>query len=169
MITALILTDDGIEPLAATLAALVPAVAAGLVADAVVLDLNAASEIAAVADGVGAAHVRIAERRSAFASGAAVARRDWLFCLEAGDVPQEGWIGAYLAGASGPGLARPRRGGALPARAAVLWERLAGARQVRAGDLVHRALVLGSRLPRSLRPARLDARIATPRRPNRKQ
>jgi len=53
MITALILTDDGIEPLAATLAALVPAVAAGLVADAVVLDLNAASEIAAVADGVG--------------------------------------------------------------------------------------------------------------------
>src|SRR3954454_8304245 len=94
MITALILTDDGIEPLAATLAALVPAVAAGLVADAVVLDLNAASEIAAVADGVGAAHVRIAERRLAFASGAAVARRDWLFSLHAGDVPQEGWIGA---------------------------------------------------------------------------
>src|SRR3954466_13160724 len=89
MITALILTDDGIEPLAATLAALVPAVAAGLVADAVVLDLDAAGEIAAVAEGVGAAHVRIAERRLAFAAGAAVARRDWLFCLEAGDVPQE--------------------------------------------------------------------------------
>jgi hypothetical protein len=172
MITALILTEGGIEPLAATLAALVPAVAAGLVADAVVLDLNAASEIAAVADGVGAAHVRIAERRSAFAAGVAVARRDWLFCLAAGDVPQEGWIGAieaYLAGASGPGLGRARRGGALPARAAVLWERLAGARQVRPGDLVHRALVLGPRLPRSLRPARLDARIATPHRPNRKQ
>jgi hypothetical protein len=172
MITALILTDDGIEPLAATLAALVPAVAAGLVADAVVLDLNAASEIAAVADGVGAAHVRIAERRSAFASGAAVARRDWLFCLEAGDVPQEGWIGAieaYLVGASGPGLGRPRRGGGPAARAAVLWERLAGARQVRPGDLVHRALVLGPRLPRSLRPVRLDARIAAPRSPNHKQ
>jgi len=172
MITALILTEDGIEPLAATLAALVPAVAAGLVADAVVLDLDAAGEIAAVADGVGAAHVRIAERRLAFAAGAAVARRDWLFCLEAGDVPQEGWIGAveaYLAGASGPGLGRARRGGGLAARAALLWERLAGARQVRAGDLVHRALVLGPRLPRSLRPARLDARIAAPRRPNRKQ
>jgi len=172
MITALILTDDGIEPLAATLAALVPAVAAGLVADAVVLDLSAASEIAAVADGVGAAHVRVAERRSAWAAGAAVARRDWLFCLHAGDVPQEGWIGAieaHLGGASGPGLGRPRRGGALPARAAVLWERLAGARQVRAGDLVHRVLVLGPRLPRSLRPARLDARISAPRRPNREQ
>ena len=172
MITALILTEDGIEPLAATLAALVPAVAAGLVADAVVLDLDAAGEIAAVAEGVGAAHVRIAERRLAFAAGAAVARRDWLFCLHAGDVPQEGWIGAieaYLAGASGPGLGRPRRGGGPAARAAVLWERLAGARQVRAGDLVHRALVLGSRLPRSLRPARLDARIAAPRRPNREQ
>jgi hypothetical protein len=172
MITALILTDDGIEPLAATLAALVPAVAAGLVADAVVLDLSAASEIAAVADGVGAAHVRVAERRSAWAAGAAVARRDWLFCLHAGDVPQEGWIGAieaHLGGASGPGLGRPRRGGALPARAAVLWERLAGARQVRAGDLVHRVLVLGPRLPRSLRPARLDARISALRRPNRKQ
>ncbi|MFL5196654.1 MAG: hypothetical protein ACJ8BE_07000, partial [Microvirga sp.] len=163
---------DGIEPLAATLAALVPAVAAGLVADAVVLDLDAASEIAAVADGVGAAHVRIAERRLAFAAGAAGARRDWRFWLEAGDVPQEGWIGAieaYLAGASGPGLARPRRSGALPARAAVLWERLAGARTVRAGDHVHRAHGLGPRLPRSLRPARLDARIAAPRRPNRKQ
>ncbi|MFL5154933.1 MAG: hypothetical protein ACJ8C3_18985 [Microvirga sp.] len=172
MITALILTDDGIEPLAATLAALVPAVAAGLVADAVVLDLDAASEIAAVADGVGAAHIRVAERRSAWAAGAAVARRDWLFCLHAGDVPQEGWIGAieaHLGGASGPGRGRPRRGGALPARAAVLWERLAGARQVRAGDLVHRVLVLGPRLPRSLRPVRLDARIAAPRRPNRKQ
>ncbi|MFL5217254.1 MAG: hypothetical protein ACJ8DO_01115 [Microvirga sp.] len=172
MITALILTEDGIEPLAATLAALVPAVAAGLVADAVVLDLDAASEIAAVADGIGAAHVRVAERRSAWASGAAVARRDWLFCLEAGDVPQEGWIGAieaYLARASGPGLARPRRGGALAARAAILGERLAGARQVRPGDLVHRALVLGPSLPRSLRPARLDARISAPRRPNRKQ
>jgi hypothetical protein len=134
MITALILTEDGIEPLAATLAALVPAVAAGLVADAVVLDLDAASEIAA--DGVGAAHVRVAERRSAWPAGAAVARRDWLFCLAAGDV---------------------------------LWERLAGARQVRAGDLVHRALVLGPRLPRSLRPVRLEARIAAPRRPNHKQ
>ena len=87
-------------------------------------------------------------------------------------MPQEGWIGAieaYLAGASGPGLGRPRRGGALFARAAVLWERLAGARQVRASDLVHRALLAGPRLPRSLRPARLDARIAAPRRPNHKQ
>jgi|SoiMethySBSTD1v2_1073268.scaffolds.fasta_scaffold1988131_2 hypothetical protein len=173
MITALILTEGGgIEPLAATLASLVPAVAAGLVADAVVLDLGAASEIAAVADGVGAAHVRIAERRSVWAAGAAVARRDWLFCLAAGDVPQEGWIGAieaFLAGASGPGLGRARRGGGLAARAAVVWERLAGARQVRASDLVHRALLAGPRLPRSLRPARLDARISAPRQPNRKQ
>src|SRR3954463_6205736 len=97
MITALILTKGGIEPLAATLASLVPAVAAGLVADAVVLDLTAEPEIAAVADGVGAAHVRIATGPSAWASGAAVARRDWLFCVAAGDVPQEGWIGGIEA------------------------------------------------------------------------
>jgi hypothetical protein len=160
MITALILTDGQLEPLAATLAALVPGVAEGLVADAVVLSAGDDPAVAAVADGVGAAHVP-ATPGTAWAAGAAAARRDWLFCLEAGDVPQAGWIGAveaFLAQAPGPGLGRARRDGLL-SQAPFIWERLLGARAVRPGDLVHRSLLAGQWLSRRVRPARLDVRI----------
>jgi hypothetical protein len=161
MITALISTDGRLDPLAATLAALVPGVAEGLVADAVVLSRGDDAAVAAVADGVGAAHVRIGPSSAAWAAGADVARRDWLFCLEAGDVPQDGWIGgveAFLAEASGPGLARAMREARL-ARPFLLWERLLGAREIRPGDLVHRSLLAGQGLSRRVRPARLDSRI----------
>ena len=130
------------------------------------------AQIAAVADGVGAAHVRIAERQSAWASGAAVARRDWLLCLAAGDVPQEGWIGgieAYLAGASGPGLGRARRGGALPPGQPSCGSG-SPARAKSAPAISSIARSFSARGCRGApRPARLDARIATPHRPNRKQ
>ena len=94
MITALIRADGRIEPLAATLAALVPGVAEGLVADAVVIAAKHDAETAAVAEGVGAAHVVSAVDGEAWAAGAALARREWLLCLEAGDVPVDGWINA---------------------------------------------------------------------------
>ena len=164
MITALISTDGRLDPLAATLAALVPGVAEGLVADAVVLSRGDDPAVAAVADGVGAAHVRVGPSPAGWAAGAGVARRDWLFCLEAGDVPQDGWIGgveAFLAGAAGPGLARAMR--ARLARPFLLWERLLGARDIRPGALVQRSLLAGQGLSRRVRPARLDARIRTRR------
>ena len=167
MITALILTDrrDGMEGLAATLAALVAGVAEGLVADAVVLSLKDDPEVAAVAEGVGAAHVA-ADRRTAWSVGARLGRRDWLLCLEAGDVPLDGWIGAvaaYLAETRAPALARARRvGWRRPGQA---LEALLGAGEVRPGDLVHRALLTDEGLSRRVRPARLDRRIRPPRRP----
>ncbi|HEX8665982.1 MAG TPA: hypothetical protein VF744_18360 [Beijerinckiaceae bacterium] len=165
MITALVLTDGRLEPLAATLAALVPGVAEGLVADAVVLSGADAAAVAAVADGVGASHVRIDPGAGGWAAGAAAARRDWLLCLEAGDVPQDGWIGeveSFLAEAAGPGLGRARRD-ALLARLSLVPERLLGTGEVRPGDLVHRSLLTGPGLSRRVRPARLGVRIRTRR------
>jgi hypothetical protein len=165
MITALVLTDGRLEPLAATLAALVPGVAEGLVADAVVLSAADDAAVATVADGVGAAHVRVGPDACGWAAGAAAARRDWLFCLQAGDVPQDGWIGeveGFLAEAAGPGLGRGRRE-ALLARLSLVPEWLFGTHEVRPGDLVHRALLAGAGLSRRVRPARLNARIRTRR------
>ncbi|HEX8165705.1 MAG TPA: hypothetical protein VF601_07945 [Beijerinckiaceae bacterium] len=166
MITALILTDGQLEPLGVTLAALVPGAAAGLVVNAAVLLLGDDPAVATVADEVGAAHVRVGPGPSAWAAGAAVARRDWLFCLEAGDVPQDGWIRAveaFLAEAPGPGLGRAGRDGSLIVRPSLWLDRLLGTVEVRAGDLVHRSLLAGQGLSRRVRPARIDARIRSRR------
>jgi hypothetical protein len=161
MITALILADGRIEPLAATLAALVPGVAEGLVADAVVIATKDEPEIAAIAEGVGAVHVIASEGRNAWLLGAAVARREWLLCLEAGDVPADGWIGAlerFVGFAGEPGIGRlsgpPRR-----LDAAALIERLFGTSRARRGHVVHRTLLDRSGLSARLRPVRIGARI----------
>jgi hypothetical protein len=124
----------------------------------VVLSWGDDPEVAAVAEGVGAAHAA-ADRGTAWSAGARLARRDWLLCLDAGDVPLDGWIGAvaaYLAEARAPALARARRTAWRPRRA---LEALFGAGEVRSGDLVHRSLLTGDGLSRRVRPARLDARI----------
>jgi hypothetical protein len=159
MITALILTDGRIEPLAATLAALVPGAAEGLVADAVVISRSENREVAAIAEGVGAAHVTAAGGDDPWSAGAAVARRDWLFCLHAGDVPADGWIGAverFVAFAGEPiGRLSRRSASALTADA---LEALLGARRARAGHVVHRKLLGRSGFPRT-RPVRIGARI----------
>ena len=52
------------------------------------------------------------ERGEVWSAGAAAARRDWLLCLEAGDVPGEGWIGAverFVAFAGEPRVGRLSR------------------------------------------------------------
>jgi hypothetical protein len=163
MITALILTDGRIAPLAATLAALVPGVAEGLVADAVVIATKGDREIAAIAEGVGAAHLVAAKGDDPWSAAAAVARRDWLLCLEAGDVPAEGWIGAverFVAFASEPRLGR-LSGRSLRAILTGLAEALIGAGGPRAGHVLHRSL-LGKRGARRRRPVRIAARIERP-------
>jgi hypothetical protein len=164
MITALILTDGRLEPLAATLAALVPAVAEGLVADAVVISRHNDAEVAAVADAVGAAHVTVGEGREVWPAGAAVARRDWLLCLEAGDVPVDGWISAlerFVAFAGERRIGRLSRR-SLHARAAALGENLFGASRARPGHLVHRVLLGDLSLRARARPVRIAARIERP-------
>ena len=159
MITALIRTRHGPEALAVTLSALVPAVTAGLVGDAVVLAEEQDEAIAQVAEAAGA--VLVVAQGDSWAEGARVARRDWLLCLDAGDVPQEGWIRVLdrFLGAGPPssesGRFRRPQGVAhalLRALSAVVRRQT-----VQAGDLIHRSLLAeGVRFPA---PVRLPARV----------
>ncbi|MDP4021465.1 hypothetical protein Q8W71_02425 [Methylobacterium sp. NEAU 140] len=133
---------DAIDRLADTLSALVAGVAAGLVGDAVIVAPPGDAELTAVAEATGAT---LAAYRGGnpFAAGAALARRDWVLCLEAGDVPADGWIRTLdrFVGTARPGtgLGRLRRPGAgLSARAVARIEARFGARTARAGDVVRR-------------------------------
>ena len=160
MITALIRVQRGPEALAVTLSALVPAVTAGLVGDAVVLSERQDDMVAVVADAAGA--TLIVATDASWRAGAGAARRDWLLCLDDGDLPQEGWIRVLerflRAGRPDQGLARlrRRRAGMLEAaRDAVSG--LVGRSTVRAGDLVHRRVLLNGLNVRA--PVRLQARI----------
>jgi hypothetical protein len=156
MITVLIRVTHGPEALAATLSALVPAVAVGLVGDAVILADRQDDTLAKVADAVGATLV-VAERGS-WTEGARVARRDWLLCLDDGDIPQEGWIRVLdrFVALSRPeqGLARMRR-----RRAGLLsaFTNLIAGSRVRGGDLVHRQVLMSE--VRGRMPVRLSAII----------
>jgi len=156
MITVLVRVTHGPEALAATLGALVPAVAAGLVGDAVILSARQDETLAKVADAAGASLI-VAEEAS-WTDGARAARRDWLLCLDDGDIPQEGWIRVLdrFVALAGPekGLARFRR------HRAGLAGLLRGAfsrSSVRAGDLVHRRVLLNEVKARA--PVRLSASI----------
>ena len=145
MITVLVRVERGVEALAVTLASLVPGVAAGLVADAVVLASEAEEETARLADAAGATLV-VASQGRGWRPGAAAARREWLWCLLDGDVPGEGWIRAVgqfvsLASLDGRMLGRPSyRPLSLPSRLTRFAER-AGTGTVRPGDLVRRDLL----------------------------
>ena len=154
MITALVLSERGVEALAATLAALVAGVAEGVVGDAVVLARREDAAVARVADAVGATLV-VTDDPLPWRAALPLARRDWLFCLEAGDVPAHGWIAGVERFLLHPGerrCARLRRTG-WPALVGAARD-LVGAPRLASGDLVHKSLLAGGRLPR---PARLNA------------
>ncbi len=160
MITVLVRVTRGPEALAVTLSSLVPAVAAGLVGDAVILAPREDDAVARVADATGATLV-VTEENS-WRSGAEVARRDWLLCLDDGDIPQEGWIRVLERFVS---LSRPERRVArlrhrqtgLVRRIVDAMRRLVGHSTVRAGDLVHRRILLDGVRPQ--KPVRLAAVI----------
>jgi hypothetical protein len=156
MITVLISAEDGVEALAVTLNALVPGVVDGLVGDAVVLTRRADEGLARIADTVGA--TLVATGGDAFRDGARHAKREWILCLAAGDVPTDGWIRALDRFIT---LSPPdRRFGRLARQGGSWRERLAAlrfARTVRSGDLVRRSVLLDTaRLPR---PVRVSASI----------
>ncbi|MGY2051835.1 hypothetical protein [Methylobacterium sp. JK268] len=139
---------EAIEALADSLSALVEGVAAGVIGDAVIVARDPDDrDLALVADRTGAALV--ARGADPWLAAAAVARRTWLLCLEAGDLPAEGWIRTLdrFAGTAPPTLAvgRLRRGHAPRlSRLAARWEAWLGTRRVRAGDVVRReALAAG--------------------------
>jgi hypothetical protein len=92
MITAIILADNDIEALGATLAALVPAVARGVLRDAVVLDASSGKDVAVIADAAGTAYRRVVDGRDPWRLGADHGRGNWFLLLEAGDVPDPAWI-----------------------------------------------------------------------------
>jgi len=163
MITALVLATRGPEALALTLSALVPGVVDGLVGDAVVLTPSADPDIAAVAEATGATLVMGAAGDDPWRAGAALARREWVLCLEDGDVPAEGWVRTLDRFVSlGAGKSRfgrlTRRPAPLGARVSDLLGAGFGTRRVRAGDLVHRS-VFGENGLRAARPVRLAAAI----------
>ena len=155
MITALIRIKHGPEALAVTLSALVPAVAAGLVGDAVILADKEDETLAQVADAAGA--TLIVAQGVSWHAGAQAARRDWLLCLDDGDIPQEGWIRVLerfvSLGGQERGLARLRRQASLRGTLAALLRRSS----VRAGDLVHRRVLMNEVKARA--PVHLSATI----------
>ncbi|MFH6783328.1 MULTISPECIES: hypothetical protein [Methylobacterium] len=151
---------ERIDALADTLAALVAGVAAGVVGDAVIAAVHPDDpEVATMAESTGAALVACG--RNPWAAAAGPARRPWMLCLEAGDVPAEGWIRVldrFGATTQAEAVGRLRRLHApLLERIAGRRETLTGTRRVRAGDVVRvealrAGLPLRARLP--VRPLR---------------
>lgn len=140
---------DVIDQLADTLGALVAGVAAGLVGDAVIVAATHDDALDAVAEATGARLVIRADAATPWSAGAGVARREWVLCLDAGDVPAEGWIrilDRFIGTARGDvvlaRLRRPHTG--LPARIVARGETVIGVRGPRAGDLVRRDRLLAA-------------------------
>ena len=94
MLTAVILAERDPENLAATLGALVPAVVEGLLGDAVVVARLADPAVANIAEIAGASLAVAPGDADPWREGGRLARRDWLLCLRAGDVPADGWMRA---------------------------------------------------------------------------
>jgi hypothetical protein len=160
MITVLIRVEHGAEALAATLGFVIPAVVDGLVADAVVLCSRPDETVVAVAEAVGAT-LSVAPTQG-WREGAALAKRDWLFCLEDGDMPSEGWIRTVerfvalsRSGCRFGRLERRRRGlfGGIVVR---LRETIASPK-VQPGDVVHRSMLAQEAALQ--RPVRIRASI----------
>src|SRR5665213_4059912 len=89
-----IIPTDGIEqPAVATLAALVPGAAAGLIREVLLVDRSGTGVIERVADVAGCRFLRFeGTHAAALAAGARQARSSWLMFLHAGAVLDSGWI-----------------------------------------------------------------------------
>ncbi len=127
--------------------------------DAVILCDRQDATLAMVADAAGA--TLVVANDAAWTEGAKAARRDWLLCLDDGDIPQEGWIRVVdrfvsLAGPQQSKARLRRRAGLLQAWSEALGRRFAGA-SIRAGDLVHRRALIHH--GKSGAPVRLAATI----------
>lgn len=93
MVSVIIPTDGLEQPVVATLAALVPGAAAGLIREVLLVDRAGTDVIARVADVVGCGYLTsTGTRAAAMAAGARQARSPWLMFLHAGAVLDSGWI-----------------------------------------------------------------------------
>lgn len=93
MISVVIPTEGVEPPVVATLAALVPGAAAGVVRDVVLVDRPGSSVIERVADVAGCRFLKFdGSRAAALAAGAQQTRSPWLMFLHPGSVLDTGWI-----------------------------------------------------------------------------
>jgi hypothetical protein len=112
MLSVIIPTDGVEQPAVATLAALVPGAAAGVVREVLLVDQARSSVIERVADFSGCRFLPFdGSHAAALAAGARQARSPWLMFLHAGAVLESGWIdetAQFIQGVSISG--RPRAG-----------------------------------------------------------
>jgi glycosyltransferase involved in cell wall biosynthesis len=95
MLSAIIATHESERALVATLAALVPGVAAGLLGEVVVTDAGSRDSTAEVAEVAGCRFVTSTEPLGARLKAAAQSTRaPWLLFLRAGCVPEPAWVNA---------------------------------------------------------------------------
>jgi hypothetical protein len=112
MLSVIIPTEGLEQPAVATLAALVPGAAAGIVREVLLVDRAGSSVIERVADVAGCRFLASeGTRAAALAAGARQARSPWLMFLHAGAVLDSGWIEEttqFINGVSNSG--KPRAG-----------------------------------------------------------
>ena len=112
MLSVIIPTEGVEQPAVATLAALVPGAAAGVVREVLLLDRTGNGVIERVADVAGCHFLHFeGSHAAALAAGARQARSPWLMFLHAGAVLDHGWIEEttqFIQGVSNSG--RPRAG-----------------------------------------------------------
>jgi hypothetical protein len=93
MLSVIIPTEGVEQPVVATLAALVPGAAAGVIKEVLLVDRTGDGVIARVADVAGCHYLAFTgSRAAALAAGARQARSPWLMFLHAGAVLDAGWI-----------------------------------------------------------------------------
>ena len=93
MLSVIIPTEGAEQPAVATLAALVPGAAAGLVREVLLIDRAGTGVIERVADVAGCRFLAFdGSQAAALGAGARLARSPWLMFLHAGAVLETGWI-----------------------------------------------------------------------------
>ena len=112
MLSVIIPTEGVEQPAVATLAALVPGVAAGVVREVLLVDRAGTGVIERVADVAGCRFLRFeGSHAAALAAGARQARSRWLMFLHAGAVLDSGWIDETAQFIQGVAISgRPRAG-----------------------------------------------------------
>lgn len=112
MISVVIPTEGVEQPVVATLAALVPGAAAGVVRDVVLVDRPGSDVIERVADVAGCHFLKFdGSHSAALAAGAEQTRSPWLMFLRAGAVLDSGWIDEAAQFMQGVSLSGRQRAG----------------------------------------------------------
>ena len=148
MLSVIVPTEGVEQPAVATLSALVPGAAAGVVREVLLVDRADNDVIERVADVAGCHFLRSdGPYAAALAAGAAQARAPWLMFLRAGAVLDYGWIDETMqfiqsVGASG----RPRAGvfryARSPSAELGLRDRLQAVARILAGPLADQGLLI---------------------------